>query len=70
MKVANLKGSTRKMDRINDYIGSALIIAMAIFMYVFVIQIVNDATCPALGRADSPPAIVRDVIYLLGLCWW
>ena len=55
---------------IKDYIGAALIIAMGIFMYVFVMQTVNDATCPALGRTDSPPAIVRDVIYLLGLCWW
>ena len=62
-------GSVPKMNDIQDYIGSALIIVIAIFMYVFVIQIVNDATCGAMERAVSP-VILSKFLQFLSLCWW
>ena len=57
------------MNDIKDYIGSALIIAIAIFMYVFVMQTVNDATCPAMDRVSSQ-VIGEGLVKFLSLCWW
>ena len=57
------------MNDVREYIGLALITAILVFMYVFVIQIVNDATCPAMDRAVSP-AFLSEFLEFIALCWW
>ena len=57
------------MNDLIEAIGPVVLIVITIFMYIFVVQIVNDATCTALDRSVTP-AIGSGLIKALALCWW
>ena len=46
-----------------------IVMAMAIAMYVMVMQILNDPTCAVLN-GNSAPIIGEGFIKLIALCWW
>ena len=48
-----------------EAIGPIVMIVITIFMYIFVVQIVNDATCAAMDR-HAP--LGNNFIKLIALC--
>ena len=57
------------MDDIMNLLGAALIIAILLFMYVFVVQLVNGPSCAALANGYLVP-VVREFTQAISLCWW
>ena len=57
------------MDDIVNLLGAALIIAILLFMYVFVVQLVNGPSCAALANGYLVP-VVREFTQAISLCWW
>lgn len=56
------------MNIIAGYIITALAMVTTIFLYVLVIQAVNDMACASLG-SDSQ-LIGKWVVRALAMCWW
>ncbi len=54
------------MNDLLETMGPLLIILMTLLMFVFVMQILNDATCAAM---DEHAPIGNGLIKLLALCW-
>ena len=57
------------MDDIMSLFGALLMIAMVAFMYVFVVQLVNDPACTALANGYLMP-VAKEFMQLISLCWW
>ena len=55
------------MNDILDTVRATLVILVTIFMYVMVVQVVNDAACIAMDRHAS---LGSGFIKLIALCWW
>ena len=53
------------MNDIMNLAGALLMVAMTIFMYVFVVQLVNDPACLSLEKSS---ALGKQVIQLVFLC--
>ena len=57
------------MKDLIEVIGPFFIIAVTIFMYVFIMQATNGPTCDALNVPDSP-IFGEGLMKLIALCWW
>ena len=53
------------MDDIVSLIGACLMVAITLFIYVFVVQLVNDPACLSLEKSS---ALGKQVIQLVFLC--
>ena len=57
---------------INDivaYMKIALVVLFAFFVYAFITQALNEATCASMERVNSSIA-GKELIQFLALCWW
>ena len=57
------------MDDIKNLFGLGLMSLMIVFMYVFVVQLVNDPACAALANGYLMP-VAKEFMQLISLCWW
>lgn len=57
------------MDDIKNLFGLGLMSLMIVFMYVFVVQLVNDPACAALANGYLMP-VAREFMQVISLCWW
>ena len=57
------------MKDLIEFIGPFFLIALPIFMYVFIMQATNDSTCDLLNMPDSP-IFGGGFVKFIALCWW
>ena len=57
------------MDDIKNLFGLGLMFLMVVFMYAFVVQLVNDPACIALADGYLMP-VAKEFMQLISLCWW
>ena len=55
------------MNDVLDYVRVVLVLLVTIVMYVLVMQVANDVTCPSLDRHAS---LGSGFIKFISLCWW
>ena len=57
------------LSDIMTYMKIALVIVFAFFMYAFITQALNEATCASLA-APGYQASGKGLMRFLSLCWW
>ena len=57
------------MDDIKNLIGALFMIATMVFMYVFVVRLINEPSCAALADGYLVP-VIRELTQAISLCWW
>ena len=57
------------MKELIEFIGPFFLIALPIFMYVFIMQATNDSTCDLLNVPNSP-IFGGGFVKFIALCWW
>ena len=57
------------MDDIMSLAGALIMMAITTFMYVFVVQLINDPACAALANGYLMP-VAKEVMQVISLCWW
>lgn len=57
------------MNGLTDLLGTIVVIAVTLVVYIIVVQFVNDPACAALDRSITP-IFGKPLIEFLTLCWW